>query len=783
MTRLSNLTALAVGIAVIAPAQAQTVVSTKVTITAEVTVLSSGTPVVTVSTNSNTVTKTLADGSVVSERTPLTATVTATPQTIRTDLYTITTTKLSNGATKVDKKLVSSVVGTRTATSQSVAKGTVLVTVISGPKVVVAPTPGVTGQPVLDYNPKTYSATAYYNNTNLGRPTSVPSNDPAFYITAESNNKVISTVNANYAYARGWTGLGSTVLIMDTGVNAAHPDLAGKVKYTMDFTGAGIKDTNGHGTHLAGIVAANRNGVGMHGVAYDANLAIAKVATGANVNMSAVNSAMAWASQYSDVVVANLSANVNYSADYKAAMKQVAPGLFVNNHQHYGGVNYYNLETPQAWNIPKNMVMTVSAGNDANGYVQSPAVFATAVDASGKLALGGRMLVVGNWNAGLGVVEGAKAGTVCKNYQANVCRDPYKMSDFYILAPGSGVTSTGINNDYKVMSGTSQAAPVVAGAVAIVNQLWPYMTPENQVQLLLKTANKKLPKYDVNVMGQGLLDLDAATRPVGTLGISVTGRTGATVPIAGTLSVAKASTPLKTSSITAVDSFQRDFRVDVGSLMNNDKRSDQFELFSGVDQPWSARLAGIPTISNGNIIAGSNGTNSVMGWKSEENNGWTHQAVLGIQQANPWVQFNGMWGTMNSSTNLEYTTKYQQGAWYAKGGVISNNSNYTSGLVANVGAIYSAYGSVGLQSGNVTVESGIKPAVVSGAVTLRMPGSVDASGEMAYDVSKVNLRDTVRGYVAASWTSTIDKTGFLSLSAQVDNQRQLGAAVRFNKVF
>ena len=783
MTRLSNLTALAVGIAVIAPAQAQTVVSTKVTTTAEVTVLSSGTPVVTVSTNSNTVTKTLADGSVVSERTPLTATVTATPQTIRTDRYTITTTKLSNGATKVDKKLVSSVVSTRTATSQSVAKGAVLVTVISGPKVVVAPTPVVTGQPVLDYNPKTYSATAYYNNANMGRPTAVPSNDPAFYITAESNNKVISTVNANYAYARGWTGLGSTVLIMDTGVNAAHPDLAGKIKYTMDFTSTGIKDTNGHGTHLAGIVAANRNSVGMHGVAYDANLAIAKVATGTNVNMGAVNSAMAWASQYSDVVVANLSANVNYSADYKAAMTQVSPGMFVNNHRHYGGVNYYNLETPQAWNIPKNMVMTVSAGNDANGYVQSPAVFATAVDAAGKLALGGRMLVVGNWNAGLGVVEGAKAGTVCKNYQANICQDPYKMSDFYILAPGSGVTSTAINNDYKVMSGTSQAAPVVAGAVAIVSQLWPYMTPENQVQLLLKTANKKLPKYDVNIMGQGLLDLDAATRPVGTLGISVTGRTGATVPITGTLSVAKASTPLKTSSITAVDSFQRDFRVDVGSLMNNDKRSDQFELFSGVDQPWSARLAGIPTISNGNIIAGSNGTNSVMGWKSDNQDGWTHQAVLGIQQANPWVQFNGMWGTMNSSTNLEYTTKYQQGAWYAKGGVISNNSNYTSGLVANVGAIYSAYGSVGLQSGNVTVESGIKPAVVSGAVTLRMPGSVDASGDMMYDISKVNLRDTVRGYVAASWTSQIDKTGFLSLSTQVDNQRQVGAAVRFNKVF
>jgi hypothetical protein len=106
------------------------------------------------------------------------------------------------------------------------------------------------------------------------------------------------------------------------------------------------------------------------------------------------------------------------------------------------------------------------------------------------------------------------------------------------------------------MTGTSQAAPVVSGAVAVINQMWPNMKPENIVKLLLVTANKSFAGYNVNTHGQGLLDLEKATRPVGIVGIPTTGR----ATLSGGVLVTSGSTSLaKLSSVMVLDSFERDF--------------------------------------------------------------------------------------------------------------------------------------------------------------------------------------------------------------------------------
>src|SRR4051812_3001966 len=85
------------------------------------------------------------------------------------------------------------------------------------------------------------------------------------------------------------TGAGVRIGIVDTGVQAGHEDLAGKVVASTNCIGAnedpracaGIgQDDSGHGTHVAGIAAAARNGRGMVGVAPDAMLVVAKVLNG-----------------------------------------------------------------------------------------------------------------------------------------------------------------------------------------------------------------------------------------------------------------------------------------------------------------------------------------------------------------------------------------------------------------------------------------------------------------------------------------------------------------------
>lgn len=395
--------------------------------------------------------------------------------------------------------------------------------------------------------------------------------NPASYQTVEYNtSKILNSINASSAYARGLTGEGSTIAILDTGIDLKSTDFGNRIISTKDFVNSGsVQDTNGHGTFIAGEAAASANGLGVQGTAYNANLLIGKIAGTNGISFDAtIINAIAWAGNNNATVV-NLSSELttNYSA------KLASAGIYTVTNM-TNTPNYWTkvvAENPNNWlsamNTNPNMVLVVAAGNSGLNYVSGYGELAVATNPNGSLMFGGRIIVAGNYNTQFNMLSPSSnaAGTICMNFVNNTCQDQYKISQFFLMAPGTNVVSTAVGGGTTTMSGTSMAAPVISGAVAIINQQWPKMTGSNIVQLLLQTANKNIPNYKVAINGQGLLDLAAATSPVGALNIPTTGRT--TGPALSPVLVTSGSASLgKLSSVMVLDGYQRDFYTKGTSL-------------------------------------------------------------------------------------------------------------------------------------------------------------------------------------------------------------------------
>jgi subtilisin family serine protease len=612
-------------------------------------------------------------------------------------------------------------------------------------------------------------------------------------VTSEYNRTAVA-IKQNAALSRGLTGAGSTILIMDTGIDVNHKEFAGKIKYSIDYTKTGLQDKVGHGTHVAGIAAASMNGTGMFGVAPGADLAIAKISDTTNVNMNNAYSALVWAQQYQDIVVANLSTSTTYDATFLKGVTQQADGTYWNKTYFANPritTGYYNGQdaTPWAKSLGQETVLVIAAGNQSTKFVSSPSIFATSTDANGNLLLGGRVIIAGNYNTTTNTISGAQAGHMCRVVVNNLCTDKYRASDFYLLAPGVAINSTYLNGTYKEMSGTSMAAPAISGAAAVVHQLWPYMKGDQIVQVLLKTANKNLPNYNVNTHGQGLLDLDRATQPVGTLGISTTGRTGTTAPLSGTLSVSGLSSNVtaKLASVSAVDEFQRGYQVNLTPATTSRYIEPTAYVPHVMGQGWSSRYASSVNTFNGVTVGTGLGVTTV-GVNTQalarEHQTMQYQVTMTQMAYNPWINFAGMWGESRDAMTLEFSAVYspEPTGMYAQAGLMQTTGNYNYGMVSRVTPIYSAYAITGYRDRGFSVYGGVKPTVVAGSMDLTIPTAIDETGTMQYETVSSKIRNRAVGFVGTSYAYNY-RAHSVSLNAMAGQDGSYQAGVYYKQGF
>lgn len=349
------------------------------------------------------------------------------------------------------------------------------------------------------------------------------------------------TVGADAAYAKGATGAGVVVAVIDTGIDTTHTELDANISVDsidivreVNSIGAGgaMTDEDGHGTHVSGIIAAEKNGVANHGIAYDASILAIRADTREACGASTC-------SVFYDVDLVNA---INYAAANNADVINMSLGG--------SGAMSADFETALTDAMTAGAVIVAATGNEGAANPIYPAYYAS----DGIINASAQMIAVG-------AVD--KTGAIASF--SNDCGD---AADFCLVAPGVNIVSTVPADSLSIGSGTSQASPLVAGAAALLIGTWPALTPAEVVDILLTTATDLGAAGVDTVYGHGLLNLDSAVAPLGSLVIPLSDSAfGDSVALDGTaLTLGPAfGDALGHASLLgeafALDDYDRDFAI------------------------------------------------------------------------------------------------------------------------------------------------------------------------------------------------------------------------------
>ncbi|MHC5745661.1 MAG: S8 family peptidase [Nostoc sp.] len=275
------------------------------------------------------------------------------------------------------------------------------------------------------------------------------------------NNWGADLVKAPEVWAHGYTGKGVVVAVVDTGVDYNHEDLTNNIwTNTKEIAGNGIDDDgngyiddnygwnfadqnnntlddNGHGTHVSGTIAGENNNYGVTGIAYDAKIMPVKALDSSG------------SGSYSSI-----SKGIRYAVDNGANVINLSLGGASSNRTLESAINYAS---------SKGVIVVMAAGNDGDSSPDYPARYASK--------------------------SGIAVGAVDKNNNlADFSNRSGTNPIAYVTAPGVKVYSSVPNNQYATYSGTSMAAPHVAGIVALMLSANSNLTDAQVRQIVTETA-------------------------------------------------------------------------------------------------------------------------------------------------------------------------------------------------------------------------------------------------------------------------------------------------------
>lgn len=378
-------------------------------------------------------------------------------------------------------------------------------------------------------------------------PAPAPAPSPGFR-TAEYNRAVgLELANAVPAYQAGATGQGVVAAVIDSGVDAASPEFAGRISgASQDVSSSrGVGDEGGHGTAVSAVLLAAKNDSGIHGVAFNATLLSLRTDTPGSCNAAGDCS-------HSDNAIA------------RALDIATSQGARVANLSLGGSAANATLRAAIGRATAAGMVIVMSAGNDSAPNPSDLALVATDPLARNQV------IVAGSYGSSKAISSFSnRAGTTAQ---------------VFVTALGEEVRSFDENGTALLYSGTSFSAPFVAGAAALLAQAFPTLTGSQIVQLLLESADDLGSAGTDSVYGRGGLNIGRAFQPRGSTSLA-----GSTTPVSltadqATLSPAMGDAGAQTSmGAIILDGFGRAFAVDLARQVRNAR--PQSSLAGSLGQP------------------------------------------------------------------------------------------------------------------------------------------------------------------------------------------------------
>lgn len=280
------------------------------------------------------------------------------------------------------------------------------------------------------------------------------------YSSMETHLTALNIVDA-WKYSQGNKEL--RIGVIDSGIDGDHPELIDNIDkdLSIKFKSDSLIDTDGHGTHVAGIIGASGNYANVKGVAPHIKLVSLKVDLDENNNWttSSVISAINFANS-NNINILNFSGrDFGYSESLKNTIKDYN-GLFIT--------------------------IAGNKGKDLDNYERPyPAKFNL-----------DNMIVVGN----------------CTNNGSFVSGSNYSSKYVDLFAPGENIFSTYLDGTYKEMGGTSMAGPVVSGAVALLKSIYPNKSNQFIKGRIINNTDEKT-SLNGKCKSNGILNINKAIHP------------------------------------------------------------------------------------------------------------------------------------------------------------------------------------------------------------------------------------------------------------------------------